>query len=84
MQIAGGRWEVCLGDGSCVLSFLSLPLAFLISILWYRYTASVLASPRFLAGSWPGCPLLPPHSAETAPGLRHGIMYWCIFEFLKS
>ena len=28
MEIVGGRWEVCLGDGSCVLSFLSLPLAF--------------------------------------------------------
>lgn len=28
MQIVGGRWEVCLGDGSCVLSFLSFPLAF--------------------------------------------------------
>lgn len=25
MQIVGGRWEVCLGDGSCVLSFLSFP-----------------------------------------------------------
>lgn len=28
MQIAGGRWEVCLGDGSCVLSFLSFPSEF--------------------------------------------------------
>lgn len=28
MQIVGGRWEVCLGDGSCVLSFLSFPFAF--------------------------------------------------------
>lgn len=28
MQIMGGRWEVCLGDGSCVLSFLSFPFAF--------------------------------------------------------
>lgn len=27
MQIVGGRWEVCLGDGSCVLSPLSLPSA---------------------------------------------------------
>lgn len=27
MQIVGGRWEVCLGDGSCVLSFLSFPSA---------------------------------------------------------
>lgn len=24
MQIVGGRWEVCLGDGSCVLFFFSL------------------------------------------------------------
>lgn len=28
MQTVGGRWEVCLGDGSCVLAFLSFSLAF--------------------------------------------------------
>lgn len=42
MQIVGGRWEVCLGDGSCVL-FFYFPLSRVFSSLYDGpYTQPVL------------------------------------------
>lgn len=70
MQIVGGRWEVCLGDGSCVLSFLSFPSEFFnlsITVQSLGLGLGLLPGP----GPGPAPPpqtllaLLAPHSART-------------------
>lgn len=91
MQIVGGRWEVCLGDGSCVLSFLSFPLAFFnLYIIVRIHSLSPGLSPsrqtpgQSLASSRP-CRA---HSAETdlmaSPRLPLPNKHWGVFESLKS
>lgn len=45
MQIVGGRWEVCLGDGSCVLFFISLsPEFFRLYMMVHILSLSCFAS----------------------------------------
>lgn len=54
MQIVGGRWEVCLGDGSCVLFLLSFPSAFFHLYIMVQILSLSPASP------FPGLVLPPP------------------------
>lgn len=54
MQIVGGRWEVCLGDGSCVLSFLSFPSACVNLCIMVQTAALAWPGPApFPADCWP-------------------------------
>lgn len=68
MQIVGGRWEVCLGDGSCVLSFLSFPLAFfnLYIIVQIHSLSPGLSPSQQTPGQSPASPRRT-HSTETDP-----------------
>lgn len=61
MQIVGGRWEVCLGDGSCVLFLLSFPSAFFHLYIMVQILSLSPASP------FPGLVLPPPgvHAGKT-------------------
>lgn len=45
MQIVGGRWEVCLGDGSCVLFLLSFPSACFRLYIMVQILSLSVASP---------------------------------------
>lgn len=53
MQIVGGRWEVCLGDCSCVLSFLSFPFAFFNLYIMGQICSLGPGLAPFPADSWP-------------------------------
>lgn len=80
MQIVGGRWEVCLGDGSCVLFFLSFPSAFFNLYIMVQIPSLSLASP------FPADPgrALGPQKQTTRPGLAPPDIHWTAFEVLKS
>lgn len=90
MQIVGGRWEVCLGDGSCVLSFLSFPLAFfnLYIIVQIRSLSPGLSPSRRTPGQSPAssCPRRT-RSAETdvtaSPRLPLPNIHWGVFESFR-
>lgn len=68
MQIVGGRWEVCLGDGSCVLPFLSFPSACVNLCIMVQTAALAQPGPlprRLLAGPGP-----PPYCGRRSPPLQ--------------
>lgn len=86
MQIMGGRWEVCLGDGSCVLSFLPFPFAF-----FNLYITGQIHSPGpgltpYPADSRPesGPGTLAPSEEQTPPRPTLTTIRSSIFAFLKS
>lgn len=69
MQIVGGRWEVCLGDGSCVLSFLSFPFAFFNLRVTGQIRSLGPGLAPFPADARPGPGRSPPPLRHADPGL---------------
>lgn len=96
MQIVGGRWEVCLGDGSCVLSFLSFPSARVNLYIMVQLCSPGPGPAPFPTDCWPEGALSSPPSVPARstlqkrakwphlPSLTLSNIHLGILEILKS